>query len=547
MAIPKRSFSVASGNFPALFGLAAVVVLCLSSPAAAQTNRYWAPASGAGGSGTWNNSDLFWAPNADGSGTKVAWNSGTTNNYAYFGGTSGTVTIGGTVATNRIYFDTTGYLLAGSGTISVNGTSPQVLLAGGVAAQISARLSGTGAQTLTFGGSGVTGGTLTLSGTTTNNAGVVFTAGEAVIASSGSFSGNTFAIGTGTSATSTVRVKSGGSFTASATVSASTLGDNTRPMAALIQEGGTVSIAGNLVMSSWSGSTTYTGSSSYTMQGGSLNLTSDSTNSFLQIARNAPATFTQSGGLVTITRNSNAGLTVGAFGNGLYTLTSGTLRVAGTGAGAGVAIGVSSGGSGTLTIDGPTAVVRIGGGNGSGGGSINLAAASGATATVNLQQGDLLVNNLIRGNATGTAHFNFSGGTLRPLDVNAVFGSATAGSNFNITLSGTGATISGLDVGSVARTVDVYTNLVGSGNVTFSSGTINLFGANTYSGNTRIGAGTLSLRGVNALAGSTLDMNASDSGSLAFTVAGTNTYNLGGLTGSRGEVDPICWTVGGPV
>jgi autotransporter-associated beta strand protein len=69
-------------------------------------------------------------------------------------------------------------------------------------------------------------------------------------------------------------------------------------------------------------------------------------------------------------------------------------------------------------------------------------------------------------------------------------------------------------------------------------GVVNLLGANTFTGDTRIqnqglGRVTLNLANVDALAGSTLDMNSLDTGLLYFTVAGNNTYNLGGLKGTR--------------
>jgi autotransporter-associated beta strand protein len=74
----------------------------------------------------------------------------------------------------------------------------------------------------------------------------------------------------------------------------------------------------------------------------------------------------------------------------------------------------------------------------------------------------------------------------------------------------------------------------GAGSLTQAGpSTLTLSGSNSYSGNTRIGSGTLSLGNVNALGGSTLDMNSGDAGGLAFGVSGTNTYNVGGLIGSR--------------
>ena len=65
------------------------------------------------------------------------------------------------------------------------------------------------------------------------------------------------------------------------------------------------------------------------------------------------------------------------------------------------------------------------------------------------------------------------------------------------------------------------------------SGTLVLSGTNTYTGDTRVAAGTLALANLNAIATSTLDMNTADAGSVSFSVAGANTYNIGGLAGTR--------------
>jgi len=154
------------------------------------------------------------------------------------------------------------------------------------------------------------------------------------------------------------------------------------------------------------------------------------------------------------------------------------------------------GGAGTLTIDGANALVQIRGSLMLANNDANATTNKGS-ATVTLAQGTLAVNGLLKGkqvrsNGYGDVTFTLSGGTLRPYSGNVSFGSATAGSNFSITLSGTAATISGLDASStpVARAVDLYANLVGSGGVTLSGGTINLHAANTHSGPTTIAPGT---------------------------------------------------------
>jgi fibronectin-binding autotransporter adhesin len=83
------------------------------------------------------------------------------------------------------------------------------------------------------------------------------------------------------------------------------------------------------------------------------------------------------------------------------------------------------------------------------------------------------------------------------------------------TVGGGTLTVSGFDAASLLAT---QTGVIsGTGSLTYDSpGTLALTAANTFSGNTSV-----------------LDLNAADSGSVAFTVAGTNTYTLAGLSGSR--------------
>ncbi len=90
--------------------------------------------------------------------------------------------------------------------------------------------------------------------------------------------------------------------------------------------------------------------------------------------------------------------------------------------------------------------------------------------------------------------------------------------------------------GTNARNVDAIINATIGTNVqgvveNSAHSALQLNAANLYAGDTTDTLGTIKLGNVNALQGSTLNM---DGGAVAFTVAGTNTYNLGGLKGSSG-------------
>lgn len=104
-------------------------------------------------------------------------------------------------------------------------------------------------------------------------------------------------------------------------------------------------------------------------------------------------------------------------------------------------------------------------------------------------------------------------------------------------LLATGSFASGSALGIEVNTGDsfTYANNLGvtqaaKGLVKSGAGTVTLTDANTFSGNTRVTAGTLALDHVNALQNSTLDLTGA--GSVTFTVAGSQTYQLGGVKGS---------------
>jgi autotransporter-associated beta strand protein len=118
--------------------------------------------------------------------------------------------------------------------------------------------------------------------------------------------------------------------------------------------------------------------------------------------------------------------------------------------------------------------------------------------------------------------------------VTAGTGTAAGYTLHTFTSTGTSALdFSGLNLNSRLGAIENGV-ISGSGGLTFSGpGTLTLGGANTFTGDTRVGLGTLSLNHSNALAGSTLNMASSDDGTVAFGLAGNNTYNIGGITGSK--------------
>jgi fibronectin-binding autotransporter adhesin len=146
--------------------------------------------------------------------------------------------------------------------------------------------------------------------------------------------------------------------------------------------------------------------------------------------------------------------------------------------------------------------------------------------------------------ASGAATYNLAGydQTLAGLALTAntgIVANSSTTADSTLTIAGGTSAYAGTIADSVFGGTRKVNLRVGSG------ATLSLTGSTSFTGFTRIVDGTLGLAATNALAGSTLDMNAVDVGTLAFTGTVT-TYNVGALTGSRGiDVGANTLAVGG--
>ena len=124
-----------------------------------------------GGSGNWNvNSTAdWWNGTAD-----VIWPAlGGTNDDAVFAGTAGTVTLTSAITANDLTFNTTGYILSGAQTLTLNGSSPTLTTGSGISASISSVIGGSAGLTKAGTGTLALTGANTYTGTTSIKAGTL--------------------------------------------------------------------------------------------------------------------------------------------------------------------------------------------------------------------------------------------------------------------------------------------------------------------------------------------------------------------------------------
>ena len=187
--------------------------------------------------------------------------------------------------------------------------------------------------------------------------------------------------------------------------------------------------------------------------------------------------------------------------------------------------------SGTLTMTGGTLTVN--GNNALGTGNLVL---NGGTLAVNAAQG--LGTGTITV-ASGTTTLNNTGSSLDALTGNNNFvlqgGTFTVNGGGKILNLGTGnVSVSGFNnLNAFNGGMQFNGTISGTGTLNwFGGGSLVLGGSNTFSGTVSVNAngGSLVLSNVNALQSATLNKGTNQT--VAFALAGANTYNLGGLTGA---------------
>ncbi|MGO9111612.1 MAG: beta strand repeat-containing protein [Thermoguttaceae bacterium] len=258
-----------------------------------------------------------------------------------------------------------------------------------------------------------------------------------------------------------------------------------------------------------------------------------------QVGISGTGTFTQTGGTNSVSSALSLGTNAGGSGtynlsgNGQLTAPSETVGFSGTGTftqtGGTNSARLLSLGSGTYNLSGigqltapsetvgfsGTATFTQTGGTNTIGSSLTLGYGTGSSGTYNLNGGLLVVSSLSQG--SGTAAFNFSGGTLQAI------------SGFATTLPMTLGTSGGATFITGSNAVTLSGSLSGPGGLTMiGNSALTLTATNTFSGNTLIGGGEVALESSLALQNSTLDT--SGSGVLAFGSLTAATF--GGLTGS---------------
>ena len=533
---------------PFLTALCAIAVACPLQAGILYWDGINTSTNADGGNGDWDTSLTNWDTLAA-AGLDTAWPSLTTpDDDAVFGGIAGTVTVAaGGVTANSLTFNTANYVLQG-GKITLNGTTPSISNA--VAATINSEIGGTEAVGLTKAGAGILtlGSANTYTGTTAITAGTLqinhasalgTTAGGTTVSSgatlalSGGLAVGAEALnlsGTGVGGLGAIRSISGvNSMSGAVTLAAATqigVDADTLELSGAIS-GGTLGLtavgAGKLILSGGGTFGTMAMGNGTASLGGNLEWkagTGTTAGTYFGVGDNVNATFTMSGGSLTVTPGTSlfVGSNASSGVTGTMNVTGGTFTMA-----AAKAIYVGGGGyNGTVSGDGilnvsngtfatgtTTDIFRLGANTTGkvGNGVINLSATGVIETARSITKG-----------LQGTATVNFDGGTYKLRAAQAtMFG---AGVVTNVKAGGAVIDTNTFD-GTIATVLAAGSP---SGGLTkMGAGTLTLNGNNSYTGGTTVTAGTLALGHAGALGTTgTVTMNG---GTLRFSSTNTGDYS----------------------
>lgn len=504
---------------PALMGT------LLLSANAQNVNRFWEGATtggtgdGAslGGTGTWNTTNTNWDAGAV---ARVAWINAN-NDFANFGGTAGTVTIGSAVSANRLIFGTTGYILVGTNAITISGPAPEITTNTGVTATINSVVAGTGGFTKLGSGNLILAPansappTVTLSGNNSISGAITVSAGElqgtlpTIAGTYTPFGSSAITVSSGAS----LRLFTGSTSNALTVANAITLNGAT-----LAHQDGNFTLSGAVALT---GANTITGvwsGKNLTLSGvvsgaGSINKTNTGgqpTTLFLNGTNTFTGGTTITAGNISIANGSGLGtgsLTIGS-GATVFGASVGTLAVANTAAvtlsnniilpapGSATSYGImkSSSGQTSGTLLDLTGVIS--GGNANTTLVLNSNTGGDTTTTYRLTgnntfagrvqvfRGGLIVNSVTSlGAATNILELNSNNGALGDLRFAAA-----------ITIPQSVSLLSAATISSNGFNTGISGAISGSAQLTkVGAGTLSISGANTNTGATVVSAGTLQL------------------------------------------------------
>ena len=515
--------------------LSMLVVLSLFGFAtgAGAATLYWdgtdSTADADGGNGTWDNGTTSNWDDAATAGNNATWSNANPDS-AVFGGTAGTVTLGGAITAGTLTFNTASYVLdlganaltftslAGSSlsSITINGTGGSLVK------------SGSGDVTL-YGNNGYTGGT-TISGgilraygsNTAFGTGTISVTGNATLATASGGGARALANAITISGTNTLYLDGG---YANLTLNGSITGSGTTLSKTST---GTVTLGGTVNMGTTTGTVSNNTSGNLVFASGAavtanaIAMSSNSASNIITIESGATVTtryinlgngsstsgrINQTGGTVTVNSGGN-GFRVGHWGNGTevskYNLSGGTLDTTA------VTATVSWDGAGDVTVGGGagTATWKVGQLNWDGGGAdTNL-----GTVTVS-PNGTLETYGNIGAVTAATEGIYLNGGIISTAGAttsrtwaNRFFNNGANNTTFSIA-SGHTATISGIISGSGAGTL-----------IKTGDGTLKITTRGTYTGATTVNGGILELAtpnygralttsGITVNTGATLNIN----------------------------------------